>query len=122
MVVEDEASILKLLLLLLAQLEGVAVVGTATGVEEALAVCRRTAPDLLILDLLLPDGSGLEVLAGVAGEDTALRVIVLSGEAGAFHCPPPLRGLLQAVVDKTRAYDALRREIGLLWQARSGGG
>jgi DNA-binding NarL/FixJ family response regulator len=120
-VVEDQLMFLQLLVRMLREQKGLEVVGTAHGVAEGLQVCRRCRPELLILDLLLPDGAGLEVVNGLAAEEPLPRVIVLSGEAEGFHCPPHLRSLLHAVVDKTRAYDALRAEINLLWQQRCGG-
>lgn len=107
---------LQLLVRMLRDQDGLDVVGTALGVAEGIEVCRRCRPELLILDLALPDGGGLEVVHGLDPTEPPPRVIVLSGEAASFQCPPPLRGLLHAVVDKTRAYDALRCEIGLLWQ------
>jgi DNA-binding response OmpR family regulator len=58
----------------------------AAGAEEALQRCRFDAPDALLLDLNLPDASGLAVLREIrAAEgpapvfDPALPVLVLSG-------------------------------------------
>lgn len=47
---------------MLGELAGVAIVGEAGGVSETLAAVRALAPDVVILDLSLPDGNGLEVL------------------------------------------------------------
>jgi DNA-binding response OmpR family regulator len=58
----------------------------AASAEEALRHCRYSAPDLLLLDLALPDASGLDVLREIreAGDaaaalDSRLPVIVISG-------------------------------------------
>jgi DNA-binding response OmpR family regulator len=59
----------------------------APSAEEALRELRYGAPDLLLLDLSLPDASGLDLLreireAGVAPSlDPALPVVVLSGSS-----------------------------------------
>jgi two-component system KDP operon response regulator KdpE len=53
-------------------------VAVAAGGRDALAVAARTHPDLVILDLGLPDMEGVEVLAGLRGW-TDVPVIVLSG-------------------------------------------
>jgi DNA-binding response OmpR family regulator len=58
----------------------------APSASDALRLCRYKQPDLLLLDLLLPDASGLDVLRqiresdGVASRfDPLLPVIVLTG-------------------------------------------
>lgn len=45
---------------------------------EGLAMNRRHGPDLIILDLNLPDGNGLEFLRRLHGETPAARVLVFS--------------------------------------------
>lgn len=49
----------------------------ATG-SEALERCRETRPDLIILDALLPDTSGIEVLRTLTRYSTRLRVLMIS--------------------------------------------
>jgi DNA-binding response OmpR family regulator len=58
----------------------------APSASDALRLCRYKQPDLLLLDLVLPDASGLDVLreireadGSVSRFDPALPVIVLSG-------------------------------------------
>jgi two-component system phosphate regulon response regulator PhoB len=60
--------------------EGYEVRCAATG-AEALASARANPPDVLLLDLLLPDTDGATVLASLRGEPAlgALRVIVTTG-------------------------------------------
>lgn len=58
----------------------------ADTAADALRLCRYQAPDLLLLDLALPDASGLDVLreirasnAAVGFFDAALPILILSG-------------------------------------------
>ncbi|MGV9564135.1 response regulator [Streptomyces sp. NPDC003480] len=44
------------------RVEGFQVVGEAATVAEALAAVRSLQPDLMLLDVFLPDGSGLDIL------------------------------------------------------------
>jgi DNA-binding response OmpR family regulator len=55
---------------------GVEVV-TAVDGEQALAAARSRAPDLLLLDMLMPKLSGLEVLQALRGEDATRGIPVL---------------------------------------------
>jgi DNA-binding response OmpR family regulator len=86
-VCEDDPETLELLCdNLLADRFGVLPAPTAS---DALRHCRFSQPDLLLLDLNLPDASGLDVLREIRFADgidkrfdPALPVIVLSGRAG----------------------------------------
>lgn len=66
LIVDDEPNIREIVGLYL-QREGHTVVATADG-EEALEMYRRTRPDLVILDLILPKMGGLEVCRRVQSE------------------------------------------------------
>jgi DNA-binding response OmpR family regulator len=73
----------------------------APSVADALRLCHYKQPDLLLLDLRLPDGSGLEVLREVRGceggrYDRDLPVIVVSGRAAEAD---RLRGLGEGADD-----------------------
>jgi len=57
------------------------VVGDAGTAAETLEMVRRDRPEVLLLDLLLPDRSGLDLLAELRLLDTAPLVIVLTGHA-----------------------------------------
>ncbi|ACM03126.1 response regulator transcription factor [Cereibacter sphaeroides] len=49
-----------------------------TGVEDALASVATTAYDLVLLDLNLPDGSGLDFLRGLRARKETMPVIILT--------------------------------------------
>lgn len=115
-VVEDQVMFLQLLVAMLRTQPALEVVATAQGVMEALAACQQHQPDLVILDLALPDGDGVEVIEALLDFPDPPQVIVLSGQASTFVCPGSLRHLVRAVVDKTRAYGTLTQEIQLLLQ------
>lgn len=61
--------------LLLESQPGIQVVGEASNGVEALALVQRERPDLVILDLAMPGGSGLEYIRGIAEH---ARVLVLT--------------------------------------------
>jgi DNA-binding NarL/FixJ family response regulator len=61
---------------------GHVVVGTAGTVASAVGVALATRPDVVVLDLQLPDGSGVDVLRTLAARELVVHVLVLtaSGE------------------------------------------
>ena len=111
LIVEDQLMFLQLLRTMLQAIDGICIHRTATSQAEALAICRADPPDLLILDLALPDGDGLAVAAELAQRRPEAQVIVLSGEAASFVCPGPLQGMVRGVIDKTAAFGQLQRVI-----------
>lgn len=78
LITDDDPSVVKLVRLQL-QEEGFRVVAASTG-EEALQRAMDERPDLIVLDLMLPDISGLEVLNRLR-ERVSTPVILLTGKA-----------------------------------------
>ena len=78
LVVDDEPQILRALRINL-RVRGYEVDTAASG-KQALETAARHPPDLVILDLGLPDLNGVEVIGGLRGWSTA-PIIVLSGRA-----------------------------------------
>jgi DNA-binding NtrC family response regulator len=104
---------------------------TATAGRQAAA---EHAPDVVLVDLRLPDASGLTLLEALRADDPELGVIVLTGHA---DVPTAVRAMQQGALDflekpvdldtlavaVTRAAElvGLRREVSVL-RARRGGG
>jgi two-component system, NarL family, nitrate/nitrite response regulator NarL len=57
------------------------VVGEASDGDETIKMVEMLNPDILLLDLLMPKVSGIEVLKRLADRRTTVRSIVLSGAA-----------------------------------------
>jgi len=57
---------------------GLVVAGTAGEVAQAVRVATATRPDVVLLDLHLPDGSGVDVARALAALDPPPRILVLS--------------------------------------------
>jgi DNA-binding NarL/FixJ family response regulator len=56
----------------------VEIVGEAGTVDDALAVIHAERPDVVLLDVHMPDGGGLAVLAGVAPDLPGVHFLALS--------------------------------------------
>lgn len=121
LVVEDHTLIGQLLLGILRASPGIGSVSLATTVAEAIREAAETDLDLLILDLKLPDGDGLDVLRAVASRHPEVQCIVLSSAADEFACPAELARHMAASIDKTAPLDELRLEVEAVVRTRLGG-
>jgi DNA-binding NarL/FixJ family response regulator len=63
---------------LLSRERGLEVVGEATNGAEALAVCRQVQPDLVLMDVLMPDVDGLTVTRSLRQELPDTTVLLFS--------------------------------------------
>lgn len=63
---------------LLETFEGVELVGAASGGEEAVALCAATHPDVVLLDLSMPDLDGVDVTARLRTETPQTAVVVFT--------------------------------------------
>jgi RNA polymerase sigma factor (sigma-70 family) len=96
--------------------EELAVVGDAGGIEEAVAIIREQRPDVVLLDVHMPDGGGVEVIARVAEECTTVRFLALSVSDAAEDVIAVIRAGARGYVTKTisaaELAEAVRRVAG----------
>jgi len=111
LVVEDQLMFQELLVGMLRSQTSLGDVATAGTAAEGIAACASLRPDLLILDIALPDAEGLTVAKALKVLNPEARVIVLSSHASTFLRPPELRDTICAVIDKARAFEELLQEI-----------
>jgi DNA-binding NarL/FixJ family response regulator len=81
--------------------DSVEVVGEAGSVEEALPLIREADPDVVLLDVHLPDGGGEGVIAGVAQERPGVRFLALSVSDAAEDVIRVIRAGARGYVTKT---------------------
>lgn len=86
-VVDDDFMVARIHRAFLERIDGFEVVGTAGSGAEALALVAELKPDLVLLDLYLPDIFGLEVVARMraAGHTAEVIVITAAKEAEAVR-------------------------------------
>ena len=93
--------------------DAVDVVGEAGTVAEAVALVVATQPDVVLLDVHMPDGGGRAVLAGVAGRVPSTRFLALSVSDAAEDVIGVIRGGARGYVTKSingvELVDAIRR-------------
>jgi DNA-binding NarL/FixJ family response regulator len=77
-IAEDHAVVRGGLEQLLGQAPGVDVVGVATGGAEAIAVAREQQPDVVLMDLEMPDIDGIEATRQIRAAQPAPNVVMLT--------------------------------------------
>ena len=91
----------------------VQLVGEAGTVADAIAGIREKRPDVVLLDVHMPEGGGLAVLAGVAAEVPDTRFLALSVSDAAEDVIAVIRAGARGYVTKTisaaELADAVRR-------------
>ena len=78
LVVDDHEVVRQGLVALLDRRQGFEVVAQAGTVAEALNEARRFEPDVVIMDVRLPDGSGIEACRDIRAERPETRVVMLT--------------------------------------------
>jgi DNA-binding NarL/FixJ family response regulator len=93
--------------------DAVDVVGEAETVAEAIALVKQTQPDVVLLDVHMPDGGGQAVLAGVAADAPSARFLALSVSDAAEDVIGVIRAGARGYVTKSisgaELADAVRR-------------
>ncbi len=117
LIVEDQAAIREMMKGAVESMEGYRVIGGAGDIDEAGRLCRQQQPDVLVVDLALPSGSGFELISSVRAACPRTRVVIFSG-----HLRPGIirRALLSGAhgfVEKTAALE----EFHLALQAAASG-
>lgn len=110
LVVEDQAMVRELLALACHQAMPKARVRTAGTLEEALKACRQVRPDLVILDLVLPDGDALDFLPQLFALAPKARVIALSSHIDEFTVQRALQSQVHGILDKNEQPVRILRE------------
>ena len=87
------------------------VVGQAEDHSGALALLRESQPDLLIADLTLASGNGLDLIREVRRHHARLPILVFSMHDDAYHAEQALRAGANGYVTKYEAPETLLKAI-----------
>ena len=95
-----------------AELEGlVQIVGDADGVDSAERLILESSPDVVLLDVHMPDGGGVEVIRRIAPERPETRFLALSVSDDAEDVIAVIRAGARGYVTKTISGDELADAI-----------
>ncbi len=106
-ITDDSLIVREHLVALLDELAGVEIVGQAGSVAEAISGIRNLQPDVVILDIRLPDGSGIDVLQNVKQDQPAPVVIILTNYPYPGYRQRCLSAGADFFLDKSTEFDQL---------------
>jgi DNA-binding NarL/FixJ family response regulator len=116
LVVDDHPMVLQGLRTMLLEAGDIDVVADAADAATAIAAVRRTALDLVLSDMTLPDKTGLVLLKMIKAEQPNLPVLMLSMYAEEVFAVRALKlgaaGYLMKDVETATLIDAIRRAAG----------
>lgn len=121
LVVDDDFRVARIHAAFVERTEGFAVVGVAHGAGQALEAIDELKPDLVLMDVHLPDGDGVGVARDLVGSDEHPDFIIITAardvrtvraamQAGAVHYLVKPFGY-QALKERLVAYQDLRTRM-----------
>lgn len=110
-IIDDHAGLREMLSLMLSRDPAYEVTAQTDSGHAALELCRRTRPDLVILDLMLPELNGMEVLRRLRAGIPSIRVLIYSGTSNHSLIVETLKAQPNGFVDKNADYKTLLEAI-----------
>ncbi len=78
-VIADDADDIRALLdMFLSEIEGIAISGMAKNGAEALSMFKELQPDIMMLDISMPEKNGIEVLQEIRKDDLSTIIIIFT--------------------------------------------
>jgi DNA-binding NarL/FixJ family response regulator len=109
--VDDHPLVREWLTTLINQLADLRVCGEAAGADKALEGIRAAKPDIAIIDLALPEGSGLSLIKNIKAAFPAIAVVVLSMHDERFYAERAFRAGARGYVMKGESTSSIAAAI-----------
>jgi DNA-binding NarL/FixJ family response regulator len=119
-IVEDENIIVEMLTNFLIREFGFKIIGTATDGLQALELCKNLLPQMVIMDLVLPNMNGIELARRIINEFPSIRILALSTECDDFTIRELYTAGVHGYVDKQNMTSQILRDaIDLVAEGKS---
>ena len=113
LIVDDHDIVRKGLAMLVSRQEDLTVVAEAGTAAEAVEKARKTVPDVVVMDIRLPDGTGIEACREIRNENSDIKVLMLTSysdeEAVMGSIMAGASGYLLKEIRSQEIVDAIRR-------------
>ena len=118
LIVDDHAIVREGLKLILADVEDIVVAGEADCSSRALQMARLEPWDMVLMDISMPDQSGVDALAAIKARFPELPVLILSGFPEAHYATTLLRQGASGYLNKECDPDEIANAIRLVARGR----
>ena len=112
LIVDGHDIVRKGLAMLISRQKDLSVVAEAGTIAEALEKARACIPDIVVMDIRLPDGSGIEACRDIRDENNKVKVLILTsyeGEAVVGSVLAGASGYLLKELHSQEIVDAIRK-------------
>jgi NarL family two-component system response regulator LiaR len=111
LLVDDHAVVRRGIQALLATEPGIEVVGEATNGVEAVARAEELAPDVVLMDIKMPEMDGIEAMRMIRGKNPAIQILVLTSFSSDAKLFPAVKAGAVGYLLKSATPDELIRGI-----------
>jgi two-component system response regulator NreC len=111
LIVEDQAMIRELLVLSCTRIMPYDTIYSAGSGDAAVAICQAHPPELVILDLVLPDRDSLDLIDEILQASPAAKIIAVMARIDEFTLHRIPRACVYAIIDKTEPLSVLHHAI-----------
>jgi len=118
LIADDSEALVQRLVAALAELSGIEIVGQVGTVADTSQAVRDLKPDVLILDIRMPGGSGIDVLEGIKKDQVIPIVIVLTNHGYPQYRKKCLQSGARFFLDKSSEFDKVSEVLRSLVAAR----
>jgi NarL family two-component system response regulator LiaR len=119
LLVDDHAIVRKGIRAVLRTLPGIEVVGEAANGREAISQARELEPDVILMDLVMPEVDGIEAIRQIKAEESESRILVLTTFAGEDKIFPAIKAGALGYHLKDSSPDALVQAIRQVYRGES---
>ena len=106
-IVDDSLIVREHLVTMLDELAGIEIVGQAENVVEAISGIRILQPHVVILDIRMPGGNGIDVLQTIKQDEVAPMVIILTNYPYPGYRQKCLQAGADFFLDKSTEFDQI---------------
>lgn len=118
LIVEDHPLVRSAFALLISVESDLQICGETESAGEAIRLCREQPPDLVLIDLMLRTGSGLELCKQLSAMLPDLRMLVISAYDEALYAERVLRAGAKGFVSKNAAQETIFEAIRTVLEGR----